>query len=147
MLPPRNTLAQPYCGCTPARLYEALAETLRTIEADGVLATEVSALEGSYHSSFLIEARANTWSRNARRSRRQRAETQLQPEDTPTTAAAANPSLTCSARVTIQETDASSSTAGPSTCSVEFQWIYGKERALFESFASHINRKIAAKMK
>ena len=140
-------MAQPYCGCTPARLYEALAETLRTVEADGVLATEVSALEGSYHSSFLIEARANTWSRNARRSRRQRAETQLKPEDTPTTAAAANPFLTCSARVTIQETDASSSTAGPSACSVEFQWIYGKERALFESFASHINRKIAAKMK
>ncbi|KJA14451.1 hypothetical protein HYPSUDRAFT_173409 [Hypholoma sublateritium FD-334 SS-4] len=151
VLPPRNTLTQPFPGCMPARLYEALAETLRTIEADGVLATEVAPRAGSHHPSFFIEAQANTWSRSARRSRRPRAEMQLQPDshtgNTVASAGKTNPSLTCSARVIIQETDAGSPTAATSTCSVEFQWIYGKERALFESFVSHVNRKIAPKLK
>lgn len=78
---------------------------------------------------LLVEAERNTWSRSARRSRH-RFSTTLENLQTPSSR---QPALTCS----IQVIDTSSQTVA-----LEFQWLYGTDRTLFESFVSHVLRKV-----
>ena len=77
-----------------------------------------------------MEAEGNTWSRSARRKRRSASSAHLP------TWSARQPALTCSVRVI----ETSSQTKG--SLALEFQWLYGTDRALFESFVSHVGRKV-----
>ncbi|KAF8958194.1 hypothetical protein BDZ97DRAFT_67956 [Flammula alnicola] len=110
---------------------------------------------------FFIEAQENTWSRSARRKRQHRPQPQEDiiaasrdpslslpstpaPSDFPSSP---NPALTCSARIAIMSNQIdiapdAGTAATTGICAVEFQWIFGKDRALFESFVSHVNKKV-----
>ncbi|KAF8972036.1 hypothetical protein BDZ97DRAFT_1650372 [Flammula alnicola] len=143
VLPPRNTLVQTFPDCTFKTVRDALSEILQSIE--GVSATEVnhppepvdSAIVSSHSARdptnsgsadlFFIEAQENTWSRSARRKPSRRYHRSIaRPVSQPS--------------IDIAPGANAAATAG--ICAVEFQWIFGKDRALFESFVSHINRKV-----
>ncbi|KAF9478453.1 hypothetical protein BDN70DRAFT_933402 [Pholiota conissans] len=128
VLPPRNTLVQPF-ACAESVLREVLDETIRSLDLDGMQVTAKEAL-------FFVEAEANTWSRSARRGRKRPAQSEGASEST---AISTYPALTCSLR-TISESPQGSG-------SIEYQWIFGKDRALFESFTSHVSRKAGARIK
>ncbi|KAJ7060987.1 S-adenosyl-L-methionine dependent methyltransferase [Mycena amicta] len=68
--------------------------------------------------TFTVHASKNTWSRSARRKQNQKSSVETNSADKQDT-----PSYT-------------------ETC-LEHQWMQGKDRQLFEGFASHINRKVA----
>lgn len=80
-----------------------------------------------------MEAEGNTWSRSARRTRRR-----IDSSANPQTSSTRQPALTCSVRVIERPI---SEATGPSLA-LEFQWLYGTDRTLFESFASHVWRKV-----
>ncbi|KAF8166825.1 S-adenosyl-L-methionine dependent methyltransferase [Pholiota molesta] len=150
VLPPRNTLVQPF-ACTAAVLREAVEETVQSLDLQGVQVTPsmIAKEEGSSDvlPSFLVEAQANTWSRSARRGRKRQVQAadDTHSQDLPrlTTTVSPSPSLTCSIRTIAPD---SSLTGNIGSVSVEFQWIFGRDRALFESFTSHISRKVALKV-
>ncbi|KAJ7031987.1 S-adenosyl-L-methionine dependent methyltransferase [Mycena alexandri] len=124
LMPPRNTLRQRF----PAQEIESATETLSTVLAlvDGL---RVEKAETSRPPRFIIYATKNTWSRAARRKNKQNAQ-----EPAPAEVMSA-PNLVCSLEWVIQS--ASQETFW------ECQWIKGRDRPLFEGFASHIFRKIS----
>jgi hypothetical protein len=151
VLPPRNTLVQPF-ACTAAVLREVVEETVQSLDLQGVHVTpsRTAKEEGPsdvLQPSFLVEAQANTWSRSARRGRKRQVQAAdgTRSQDLPrlTTTMSPSPSLTCSIRTIAPD---SSLTGNIGSVSVEFQWIFGRDRALFESFTSHISRKVALKV-
>ncbi|KAF8972055.1 hypothetical protein BDZ97DRAFT_1692548 [Flammula alnicola] len=153
VLPPKNTLVQTFPDFTFTTVRDALSEILQSIE--GVSATEVnhphepsdSAIVFSHSAQdptnsgsadlFFIEAQENTWSRSARRKRRHRP----QPQEG-IIAASRDPARVAimSNQIDIAPDAGTAATTG--ICAVEFQWIFGKDRALFESFVSHVNKKV-----
>lgn len=149
MLPPRNTLVQPF-ACTAAVLREVLEETIQSLDPQEVHVTPsriAKEEESDVMPLFLVEAQANTWSRSARRGRKRQAQSADDPlsQNLPrlTTTISPSPSLTCSIRTIAPD---SSLTGNIGSVFVEFQWIFGRDRALFESFTSHISRKVAIKV-
>ncbi|KDR73624.1 hypothetical protein GALMADRAFT_251373 [Galerina marginata CBS 339.88] len=166
VMPPRNTLSQPFPNFGSDTIYSAVSEVLRSI--DGVSATELSpplpaaadsrpgcdslSAEADNVSDnsvllFFVEAQGNTWSRSARRSRHRQSEDKAKDvtsrTDQPTVP---KPALTCSCRVTgASDTEfPSGNVAGGDAAvySVEFQWVFGSDRSLFESFVGHVGRKV-----
>lgn len=118
---------------------------------------------------FFVEAMRNTWSRAARRKAKGKPALVVRTESSPTkpihplpaTATGigpqdgTGPSLSCSVRVVRAQLDNTASEVVPigtnqgarkSTyeLQLEFQWVFGKDRALFEAFASHVGRKVTA---
>ena len=73
--------------------------------------------------SFVVRGTGNTWSRAARRGNR--------------SAAASNGCMMC--RITVE----SGVLKG---IELEFQWVRGEDRALYESFCNHIGRKVEQKL-
>ena len=144
-MPPRNTLTQSFPNCTFPILSEILDRNLRLLE--GVSTTNKAPGSGSNGGAspsrtLLVEAEANTWSRSARRSRHRRH--QNDPSTTPkniTTSCFRQPALTCSVQVIDCRSSQATSTEEQSLA-LEFQWLYGTDRTLFESFVSHVWRKV-----
>lgn len=134
-MPLRNTLKQPFGAVLSTNeLLDAVKLVLPVI--DGVtFETVVPKDETRTGSSrqLVVHASGNTWSRAARRKRLLGAPVH------PTGDIA--PALTCLiTAVHITET------AGE-PCVLEFQWIRGESRGLFESFMAHVSRKVEAAMK
>jgi hypothetical protein len=98
----------------------------------GSVSNGVSSSSSTLRTLF-VEAEGNTWSRSARRSRRRVDSSIISPSPStrPTT-------LTCS--VCVIET--SNQAVEGQSLVLEIQWLYGTDRTLFESFVSHLWRKV-----
>uniref|UniRef100_A0A8H7XML2 U6 small nuclear RNA (adenine-(43)-N(6))-methyltransferase n=1 Tax=Psilocybe cubensis TaxID=181762 RepID=A0A8H7XML2_PSICU len=130
-MPPKNTLVQAFPGPATHLVSTKLIETLHGIEGVSYTTTSLN--------SFFVEARQNTWSRSARRSRANK-NSSKKPDpaslDADDILSGSQPALTCSCRVL-----ADTAHADPVNV-VENQWIFGNDRALFESFVGHVSRKV-----
>ena len=115
-MPNRNTIRQPYTqpNLTPNLRLETLKSFLASM---GGVSIQESA-------EFIdVFTASNTWSRAVRRKNR----------PTQTSTAFSNPetALKCCIRVTQEE-----------PVHLEVHWVQGQDRQLFESFCSHVNRKM-----
>ena len=139
LMPSRNTLTQSFPDCSFHMLSDILDRNLRLL--DGVsINTNPGSVSNSVSSSstlrtLFVEAEGNTWSRSARRSRRRidSSSSTISP-----TSPTRQPTLTCSVRVI----ETSNQTAEGKSLVLEIQWLYGTDRTLFESFVSHLWRKV-----
>lgn len=122
---------------------------------------------------FFVEAMRNTWSRAARRKAKGKVEAHTNTgklfsvkNDAPSTilvhpsstsgtpnesrgGIVTGPTLTCSVRVIMVlphggVAETGSTAAIEDSLELEFQWVFGKDRALFEGFTSHVGRKMTA---
>lgn len=135
-MPPHNTVQQPVPIGRQQELAAVLKQILDSIEDVNVDC--VSTPPG--HSSvafgcYTIEATEDTWTRAARRRRQKERETRSQNDATTPVA------LICGIQLHYEVAEAKS---GPGEPYVQFQWIQGRDRALFESFCSHVSRKITS---
>ena len=89
--------------------------------------------------NMLIRAIRNTWSRAARRRILAGA---TDPGKTESTC----PALCCRIRSTKVETNERGK-ARDGNLTLEFEWVAGKDRGLFESFMSHVSQKLSLAMK
>ncbi len=134
-MPPRNTLQQPFSGVSSTNeLLDAVKLVLHVI--DGVtfdiVVPEDEARAGNSR-QLMVHASGNTWSRAARR--RKLLGTPVHPTGN------IAPALICLiTAVHITQT------AGEQVA-LEFQWIRGESRGLFESFMAHVSRKVEAALK
>lgn len=112
-MPPRNTLRQP----VKLQANEILVKTMAVLNS-----VEGISSDPKNETEIVLEAFRNTWSRSARRKK----------------------ALT-------MDVDQSSSIEDVKTlkcrllCSdgcLEFNWMKGRDRGLFESFVSHVSRKV-----
>ncbi|KAH9930660.1 S-adenosyl-L-methionine dependent methyltransferase [Fomitopsis serialis] len=125
LMPPHNTVQQTYPQSTSLdRLSSAVTSTLASIE--GVSVQPLPRDDGAEHTfpgaDTLVTAARDTWSRTARR--RKMRETSMQVDDEPSNA------LVCR-----------DATVG---AILQCHWAKGRDRGLFESFASHLGRKVSA---
>ena len=121
-MPPRNTLKQRLPqGADGAQLTQTVTDVVRSVEGLNMEPTT----EEAPVPDWIVSASGDSWSRAARR-KRQKA-MQIEGDTPPDTR------MTCRIRVNAD-------------C-LTFDWLKGRERTLFESFASHIERKVASAMK
>ncbi|KAJ7461592.1 S-adenosyl-L-methionine dependent methyltransferase [Mycena latifolia] len=130
LMPPRNTLRQPFQlpGQAAQRLTEILSSVLSSVDGARIATTETT--DPPF---FRISATKNTWSRGARRKQKHGAED-------PAAVEPFAPNLVCHVRWVIPDTLDS----GGTETFLECQWIQGKDRPLFEAFSSHVSRKLTA---
>ncbi|KAF7316127.1 S-adenosyl-L-methionine-dependent methyltransferase [Mycena indigotica] len=118
LIPSRNTLYQPFTGIQEAE----------RVKWNHVLHAELVRVDGTTVSVYgdgacLVSAAKNTWSRSARRKQKQSDDTEMTDVD---------PELRCTVRWLFEEMGTR----------LEHQWVEGRDRQLFESFAGHVNRKV-----
>ncbi|KAI0093190.1 S-adenosyl-L-methionine dependent methyltransferase [Irpex rosettiformis] len=132
VMPPRNTLKQPLHSRMPTNeLLDVLKHVLSGI--GGIEVEPLSSLDDARdkgHSQLSVHATGNTWSRAARR--KKLAGTVAEP------LGCVMPALSCRIGV-IRLHDISEP-----QISLEFQWLRGEDRGLFESFMAHVSRKVEA---
>jgi hypothetical protein len=121
-MPPHNTIRQPLTSVDGTVAFQRLKQVLSTIEGVKVLQERSTPDE----LTVKIAATGNTWSRAARRQK-------FKPSlgETSEGIMVLNPlPLVC--QMTLSCTQ------------LEFNWVQGEDRTLFDSFCSHISRKIAS---
>ena len=137
LMPSRNTLTQSFPNCSFPMLSDILDQNLRLL--NGVLTNTIpgsvsdSVSSSSTLKTLFVEAEGNTWSRNARRNRLRTNSSTVSP-----TSSTRQPTLTCSVRVI----ETSNLAADGQSLVLEIQWLYGTDRTLFQSFVSHVWRKV-----
>lgn len=138
LMPSRNTLTQSFTNRSLHMLSDILDRNLRLLE--GVSITNTNPKSGSTgvfslsaSRTLFVEAAGNTWSRSSRRSRRR-----VDSSANSLTTSARHPALTCSVRII----ERSTGTEEGQSLVLELQWLYGTDRTLFESFVSHVWRKV-----
>lgn len=131
IMPPKNTLKQPFPTCNSRD--ELWEETLRVLSS--VEGSSITDETTSTQLCLLLSTTGNTWSRAARRKK----------HTTPSEPGIHEPTSQLLCR--IQCTDNTSGIAGTGGFQLEFHWIRGCDRALFESFMSHVARKIGTAVK
>ncbi|KAI0686553.1 S-adenosyl-L-methionine dependent methyltransferase [Earliella scabrosa] len=123
IMPPRNTLHQPLPRETNvAEIAPRLSSVLASIPGVSVTARLAAGVD------VVVSSTGNTWSRAARRKKQEA----MQVED----GAPVDIQLVCRIRC---EREAA---RGESGTVVVIDWVKGTDRALFESFASHVQRKM-----
>ena len=157
-MPLPNTLLQPLAGNTKS------SEALKS-----VLASVLGGLDGvtfSFEEEGSIEviAMANTWSRAARRKKLHSSSSTISgTADTEILSTPASlPQMQCAIRILFRSSrpqsqsnsgfitsvsvnnNMESNDAGTSAQELECTWTIGRDRALFESFWSHVCRKVAS---
>ncbi|KAF8817010.1 hypothetical protein BYT27DRAFT_7247880 [Phlegmacium glaucopus] len=143
LMPPRNTLTQSFPNCSVPVLADILDRNLRLLEGVSATNKDLGSVSNAVSSSsasrtLFVEAEGNTWSRSGRRRRRLNGSTPLENTSTRTSSSSSRqPALSCS----VQVIDSLPRTMETSL-ELEFQWLYGTDRTLFESFVSHIWRKV-----
>ncbi|TFK82629.1 S-adenosyl-L-methionine dependent methyltransferase [Polyporus arcularius HHB13444] len=131
ILPPRNTLVQPLAQATSqAQVAPVLATVLASV--DGLTVRPLSTESGP--ADVLVMVTENTWSRAARRKKRDAmpVETDSGPR--------AEVQLICRVKL-------AGSVEEGNRVTMAFDWVAGKDRGLFESFASHVERKVVGTFK
>ncbi|SRR6266545_702996 len=163
-MPPRNTLRQPLPSTgTPDEVLRSLKDVLKAIEGICVLSTK----DSSSIWALRIEAEENTWSRNARRKKRQRVIAHAQHFQMINNKHRSL-TLVCGVRVDClapgKEKETNSRKIDQDWMDVddpwfagevhmqeekqtddlalEFQWVIGVDRGLFESLVAHVGRKV-----
>ena len=136
-MPSRNTLTQ--SESFPNWSFNVLSDILdqnlglldgvSTSTSPGSVGNSGVSSSSSTLRTLFVDAEGNTWSRSARRSRRR--------IDSSPASSTRQPTLSCSVRV-IETSDQGQSLV------LEIQWLYcyGTDRTLFESFESHLWRKV-----
>ncbi|GJE92247.1 S-adenosyl-L-methionine dependent methyltransferase [Phanerochaete sordida] len=125
IMPARNTLRQAYTQFqTAVETEQALLKVLNSIDGVTVAHRDAAASGG-----FLVNALQNTWSRAARRRKLTAADSADEHQPT-------QPALVCRVRCTRDTAGAKREDV------VEFDWVQGRDRGLFESFMSHVARKL-----
>jgi len=137
-MPSRNTQTQSFPNCSFHVLSDILDQNLRLLDGVSTSNTDTGSVGNGVTSSstlrtLFVEAEGNAWSRSARRSRRRIDSSTISPGSS-----TRQPTLTCSVRV-IEPSDQA---AEGQSLVLEIQWLYGTDRTLFESFASHLWRKV-----
>lgn len=126
-MPSRNTLHHAFPG---ARSADILASALRNVLAliNGItVASSATPVIHHNSSTMLVHAQSNTWSRAARRGKLP--ETVCTDQELPV--------LRCSVECHEQS-------SSEIVCELLFTWVEGKDRMIFESFASHVSRKVTS---
>jgi len=120
LMPPHNTITQPLTS-DGMIAFQKLKEVLSTTE--GVTIIE----ENTTPDEVVIKltATGNTWSRAARRKK-------LKAPSSETSQDTTLPSVMFVCRMTLSHKQ------------LEFNWVQGRDRTLFESFCNHISRKVAS---
>ncbi|RPD52939.1 S-adenosyl-L-methionine dependent methyltransferase [Lentinus tigrinus ALCF2SS1-7] len=126
ILPPRNTLVQPLQqAASPAQVVPILTSVLASV--DGLTVRQKSPESGA--ADVIATAYGNTWSRAARRKKRDAMPVEMDSR------AQSEVQLVCRTRL-------GSNLGEESAVTLVFDWVAGKDRGLFESFASHVERKV-----
>lgn len=131
IMPPKNTLKQPFPTCNSRD--ELWQETLRVLSSvEGSSMTDETT---STQLCLLLSATGNTWSRAARRKK----------HTTPSEPGIHEPTSQLLCRIQCKDgANGIARTGGPE---LGFHWVRGRDRALFESFMSHVARKIGTAVK
>lgn len=134
IMPQRNTLRQTFSHVNrPApQLLGVLCTVLHSVE--GVSCKDSSSLDDG--ESILVLANRNTWSRSARR---KKLSTSVVVNTNSISTEAPAPSLKCLIRCS---SEGKHEAGGDEV--LEVSWAQGKDRALFESFWSHVCRKVGS---
>ena len=119
-MPPHNTIRQPLISVDGATAFQKLKQILSTTE--GVTITQEYTTPDEV--TTRITAIGNTWSRAARRGKLKATSSKISKETTLSSVA-----LVCQMTLSHKQ--------------LEFNWVRGRDRALFDSFCSHISRKVA----
>ena len=128
-MPPRNTLRQPFnLFHSKGELESSLTTILNSIHRASVAGADDTQM------SMLVQAAQNTWSRAARR--RKLAGTIESSGTNPVDLA-----LCCRIRCAEAETNDRCKSNNENLV-LEFEWVAGRDRGLFESFMSHVSRKL-----
>jgi hypothetical protein len=114
IMPDKNTLRQ----CQPYPQATSLNQLITTLQSVLTPIDGVSFQDELASDSLLVQATSNTWSRAARRKAKLNQESQ-----------------------DVQETTMKCRIVCTTDLMVEFSWIEGKDRRMFESFCSHVIRK------
>jgi len=120
-MPPHNTIRQPFTSADGTVVFQKLKQVLSTTEGVTVIQ------EHSTPDEVMIRltATGNTWSRAARR-KKLNAPSGGAPEETTSSPMA----LVC--QITLSHKH------------LEFNWVRGRDRTLFDSFCNHISRKVVS---
>ncbi|CCM00501.1 uncharacterized protein FIBRA_02535 [Fibroporia radiculosa] len=139
LMPARNTLRQSYPQAKSlvhlASVVTAICALLHDISVRSPLPGEQCAGAGL---EIIIAAPRDTWSRAARRKKAHGITMQTEPDSS------AEPILVCRI-VCVEEGDnrmREESASG--SIKLRFDWMKGRDRSLYESFTSHVGRKVAA---
>ncbi|KAI9063839.1 S-adenosyl-L-methionine dependent methyltransferase, partial [Trametes sanguinea] len=129
LMPARNTLHQPLPHAPPGTDVAAILKSVLD-SVDGVALRHSNADRASTAVEYMASATRNTWSRAARRKKQKTMDVDDHRSE--------DPGLIC--RVRYEE--ASEAEKGSRYGQVVFDWLRGRDRGLFESFASHVERKV-----
>jgi len=121
LMPPHNTIRQPLGSADGAVALQKLRQALSATE--GIIATQERTDPDRV--TIGLAATGNTWSRAARRKK-------LKAPSGDTSQRTTSPPVALMCQVTLSH-------------ELEFNWVRGRDRALFESFCNHISRKVASK--
>ncbi|KAG6893980.1 hypothetical protein C0992_007975, partial [Termitomyces sp. T32_za158] len=124
LLPPRNTL-QFEITKDKKNVYERLESLLHSIEGATVAPDDGAELEGNV-SSYIVSLTCDTWSRGARRKRKKEQENAVDGAID----GDYSPGLVSSIVLRLDRMQ------------LYVRWLYGKERSLLESFASHVAHRL-----
>jgi hypothetical protein len=122
-MPPHNTIRQPLSSVGGPVALQVLKQVLSITDGISVI-QERSAQDEAV---IRLAATGNTWSRAARRKKLKVPSNGLSQEITISLAA-----LVCQITLSYGQ--------------LEFNWIRGRDRTLFESFCSHVSRKVASNL-
>ncbi|KAI8974587.1 S-adenosyl-L-methionine dependent methyltransferase [Trametes punicea] len=128
LMPSRNTLRQPLPRAQSSADVTALVRSVLN-SVDGIVLREIG--DGSPRLDIIASATRNTWSRAARRKKQRAMDIDSSHSD---------PQLVC--RLRYEEATDSSHGSNGRLGQLVFDWLRGRDRGLFESFASHVERKV-----
>ncbi|KAF8656473.1 hypothetical protein AX16_002524 [Volvariella volvacea WC 439] len=139
VLPPRNSMIQDLPSAPESGSTSQIIDLIHKI----VSSTEgVDVVEG-HENTLLVTAAQNTWSRSARRQR--------MAGDTAMQDLTIHPKLVCAIRINdhmqLPREHQRVKQQIQRIQQLQIDWMYGENRALFESFASHVSRKTIASMR
>jgi len=119
-MPPHNTIYQPFTSVDGTVVFQKLKQVLSSTEGVTVVQEHFTPDEVT----IKLTATGNTWSRAARRKK-------LNAPSGETSETTSSPvALVC--QITLSHKY------------LEFNWVRGRDRALFDSFCNHISRKVVS---
>ncbi|KAG6917378.1 hypothetical protein DXG01_002755 [Tephrocybe rancida] len=130
LLPPRNALRFDIRISNESDVHARLEGVLT-----GVVGAQVTRDEGPGPTGFVVSVARDTWSRNARRKRKRE---EVAHNEAPERDRLQAPALLCI--IVLRQGDTGGG-VDEVQMEMEVRWVYGKERSLLESFASHVARK------
>ncbi|CDO68174.1 hypothetical protein BN946_scf184938.g26 [Trametes cinnabarina] len=132
LMPAKNTLHQPLPRAQTSSKVAILLHSLLT-SVDGLVLRDPDAEELRTAADYVVSATRNSWSRAARRKKQETMDVDNGQSDPP--------KLVCRVRY---EGASAANERQHENGRLVFDWLRGRERSLFESFASHVERKVIA---